>query len=132
AWAAAQGAHNSRERAVAALLTRADKGDVTAEATQTVWAAQHAEYPRFSADGLLAERVQERGDGEPHALLRREVLRRLWAEGPAVSVGALRSIAFELVPRVGLSLTEAESVLAQMQAEGELITLDGWRVTSRD
>lgn len=132
-WAALEGAHTSRDRAVAALLTRTDKGKLTPETIQAVWAAHHAEFgfDTGTIERLRSRRAPQRSVEDHRDVLREEILERLWADGPAVSIGAVRSIAFELAP-MGISLADAEHVLAQMQTSGELIPIDGWRVTSRD
>lgn len=138
AWVAQRtadvGAVSGRETAAAALLTRTAKhAGLSAWEIQHSWDSEAAEFSFGQAriDGLQAAPAAVRDVAALVTLARETILRRVWEEGPAISVGALRSIAFELAP-IGLSLEQAGLVVLDLQERGELIALQGGRVTSRE
>ena len=81
-------------------------------------------------DGVESAEVQQRRFEELRDDARMMILRRVWAEGPVISIGALNSIAYEYAAR-GLTPEQCQLILKQMQDEGELLALDGWQVTTR-
>ena len=128
------GVVSSGERAAAALLTR------TAKDTGPSPAASQQRVDRMSAEfGFGRARIEElvaapAAVRDVDALVvsaRETILRRIWEKGPAISVGALRSIAFEFA-LAGLTLEQAGLVVLDLQERGELIALEGGRVTSRE
>jgi conjugative relaxase-like TrwC/TraI family protein len=121
------------ERARAARATRSPKTAMSAEQVLDYWEAQALEFdfgPGRIAD-IRAASLVERDVQELREEMRAGILQRIWEEGPTVSTGAVRSIAFELAP-IGLSLEDAGELLAEMQSRGELIAVDGWRVTTHE
>lgn len=143
---------SGRAAARGAVATRQRKEELSAVVVQESWDRNAQEFgfgreaiARLRGAGRDSERPEraggreaaggEREPGRDVEALRAElsaaVLGRLWQEGPVVSLGAVRSMAFELAP-VGLSLGEVSGVLAGLEANGELVAVDGWRVTSRE
>lgn len=91
--------------------------------------------PSAGLDLDLAEEGNPEPDPERLRQERREqarvtILKRLWEEGPTVTVGAARAIALELALK-RFSREEALGLLSEMQRAGDLITLEGGRVTTR-
>jgi conjugative relaxase-like TrwC/TraI family protein len=127
------GALSGREASRAAMATRgAKRPDLSKAFIQDVWRAlaQDFFFDRRKLEGLLAAVKVERDPVEVTVEVRAAILARIRAEGPTVSTGAARSIAFETAP-AGITLEEAGQLLEQMQ-EGELIAVGGWRVTTRE
>ncbi|NLT06899.1 MAG: AAA family ATPase [Solirubrobacterales bacterium] len=138
AWRAELEAENgapltNRDAARGGRVTRASKSEVSAEETSAYWQARFAEHGFDVAAAERAGRAAAAGvaptDEQLRAEVRAGVLRRIWAEGPTVSLGEVRSIALELAT-IGLEPGDALAVLDEMQAAGELVALDGWRVTA--
>jgi conjugative relaxase-like TrwC/TraI family protein len=122
------------ERAAVAVKTRAPK-DRTLSAVQIArtWAAQAQEFAfgRERAEALCA------GVPRPRAALeelrdqaRAAILEHIWEQGPTVPLQTARAIAFEVAP-MGLSLRQANDLLADMQRSGEVIALEDGLVTTR-
>jgi hypothetical protein len=125
---------SGRERALVALETRTSKDrGLPAWKVQQYWDALAQEL------GFGSAQVEElRGLAEPareleqlRAEAREVILRRVAERGPTVSIGAARAIAFEVAP-MGLTLEQANDLLRDMQRSGELIALEGERVTTGD
>ncbi|MDW5597435.1 MobF family relaxase, partial [Conexibacter stalactiti] len=134
AWEAREGGKLSGLQASrAAAATAADK-EVLPE--EEIWAAYRAMGEAFGVDhetiaGLRSDLLAEHDGDALRVQLRETLLARMWEIGPTASMGELRSIAFEH-DAAGLSVAEVEGVLASMLAKGDLISLEGWRVTTRD
>lgn len=133
AWRAANGPMTNVEAARGALLTRGGKDGFTDEELEAAW-AQEAQRLGFGPEQLAALR-EGRGTAHDVAALqehvRKEILERLWQDGPAISIGHLRALAYEMAP-LGLTVDQATAVVAGMQQRGELVALDEWKVTSRE
>jgi len=144
AWRAELEAENgvplsNRAAAVGGRVTRGSKQDTPVSETVAAWEADFVEHDltvagaRRAFQAIAAERAAS-PDGAPEAAdlqsrIRAGIMRRIWSEGPTVSIGEIRSMALELAP-IGLDAHEALAVVDEMQASGELIALDGWRVTA--
>ncbi|HWI72990.1 MAG TPA: MobF family relaxase, partial [Baekduia sp.] len=133
---AATGERLTGERlgAVAMHSRTAKAKEVTAEQIMRAWDA-HAREFGFGPETVEGLRARDRGPGRPLAALREQaraaVLARIWEQGPTVSVGAARAIAFEVAP-LGLTVGQAAELLVDMQRAGELIALEGRRVTTME
>ncbi len=131
--AAEGGELSNRVKARGALATRSPKGEVSAQFANEVWEAIGKEFffGREEIEALFGTPAEERDVAALVEEMRTAIVRRIREEGPTVSAGGARSIAFETAP-IGLTLPEAGEVLDALQNEGELISVDGWRVTTRE
>ncbi|HEY1854006.1 MAG TPA: MobF family relaxase [Solirubrobacterales bacterium] len=125
---------SGRERARAALATRAAKRkDLSPAAVEKVWEGLREDF-RFGRRELEALRAAPAPELDLAAVeeqVRATILRQIRQEGPTVSAGAARSLAFEAAP-AGISLQRAGELLEELQGEGQLIALAGGRVTTRE
>ncbi len=110
-----------------AMMSRAAKDkSVTAEQIVGAWDELAAEFDfgRDSIEGLRGRTRASRSLDELRAEARDAILARLREQGPTVSAGAARAIAYEVAP-MGLSLQQASDLLVELQQEGELVALEG-------
>jgi conjugative relaxase-like TrwC/TraI family protein len=124
----------SRVAAAGAVATRPGKERVSPAEVQAAWEAIALEdgFDRGAAERLATDPPAPELEREEVLRQAREaVLGRLWAEGPTVSVWQVQAIAVEQATR-GLTEEEALALVGRMEAAGELVVVDRWRVTSRE
>jgi conjugative relaxase-like TrwC/TraI family protein len=122
-----------RQRAVVAQLTRMAKEDMSPEDIQEVWdrVASRAQFREQEVNALVGG-AEERIDPDwLSARAREEILARIWRYGPTVSPAMVDAIVYEIAP-MGMSVEDANRLLRQMEQAGELIALEGGRVTTRE
>jgi conjugative relaxase-like TrwC/TraI family protein len=110
-----------------AMMSRAAKDkSVTAEQITEAWddLAAEFDFDRDSIEGLRGRPRTSRSLDELRAEGRDAILARLREQGPTVSAGVARAIAYEVAP-MGLTLQQASDLLVELQREGELVALEG-------
>jgi conjugative relaxase-like TrwC/TraI family protein len=124
---------STREAARGALATRSPKTTLAGELVQETWEQHRREFGfgRVTLAELRAAQAPQRDAAALREAARSEILQRVFAQGPTVSLGTLRAIAYELAP-MGLALDDVTGLLRDMQAKGELVVLDKWQVTTRE
>jgi conjugative relaxase-like TrwC/TraI family protein len=124
---------DNKAAARGAEATRRDKPAGSRVGYQAWWDGLAREH-RFVAPtvGQLRDTpIPSRDPGPIQEEIRKGVLEKLWKEGPTVSVRDLPSLAYEYVP-MGVDLDEANAVLQEMRAAGELVMLEDSLVTSAE
>jgi conjugative relaxase-like TrwC/TraI family protein len=118
---------SAKEIAAMALRTRQPKDkDLPLEAVARQWHAD-AEERGFGRDAVDRVRHGPRLQRDPARIreaAKTEIIRRVWEQGPTVTMARARGFAFELVP-MGFSFEEARELIDEMQRDGDLIALKG-------
>jgi conjugative relaxase-like TrwC/TraI family protein len=117
------------ELAAMALRTRQPKDkDLPLEAVARQWHADAGErgFGREAVDGLRHGPRLERDPVGMREAAKTEIIKRIWEQGPTVTMARARGFAYELAP-IGFTYEEALALIDEMQREGDLVALQGER-----